>query len=120
MNTREAGFVVARLRGQWPAVAADDISAREWLAVVCESASDVAQETCQLLIRNWTRDRPPRVADWNEIARGVTARFRLDREPRRELESGPPDPGMRERVHVLIEEARGRLDASKLHKEASA
>jgi hypothetical protein len=74
VNRHEAGIVVGRLNAHFPTVAATDISARDWIDTVSRLTRAQADEICTLLIQSWNRDRAPRLADWQEVARQVAAR----------------------------------------------
>lgn len=67
--------VFHRLIAHWPALGGDDASAevraRDWLSAIGRSTPDVAAEVCTQLVEGWANSRPPRIADWHELAAAV-------------------------------------------------
>jgi hypothetical protein len=104
----EAGVVIARLRAQWPVVAADDVGARDWLRAVMLNSVETAEMACEQLLATWVKDRGPRPADWYELCRGISKRRALE-QPIAALVEGRDGPEARARVSDLIEQMRNTL-----------
>lgn len=104
----EAGRIVTRLAEHWPTIAAGDYSAQDWIHTVRTTPDP--DHIAALLIQNWDRDRPPRIADWRATARQHhehTHREHTTRE-RQALESADrPVPA--DRIIELIAAARAQI-----------
>lgn len=109
MNRTHAGLIVGRMNAHFPSIAANDLAAQDWVDVVALLDYDQGQEVANLLIAGWSKDRTPRIADWQETARQVSRRHRELGKDNRFLEAGV-DP---DRVHALIAEARAKLTVGK-------
>lgn len=110
MSAAQAGVLVGRLQAHYPGLAENDLAALDWVEKVRQLPYERAVEVVELLIVGWTRDRAPRLADWQEVARQVAARVASEQETERRLavEAGP-HTSYREQVAGIIARARGVL-----------
>lgn len=69
---------MGRLSAQWPSIADTDLGADDWIDTVVGLSFDQGQQVAESLLHGWTRDRPPRLADWQEAARQVAQRRQLE------------------------------------------
>ncbi len=105
MNAMEAGRILDRLSGHWPAVAANDAAADDWIRVIRSVGDSTATEAAEMLVQGWDKDRAPKIADWQETCRQIVRRESVTEH--RALP--PPPPAPQDRVAVLIAEARQKL-----------
>lgn len=107
----QAGLLVGRLAAQWPSIGDTDLGADDWVNAICGLGWERGRVLVDEFVNGWTKDRPPRVADWQEAAREHARRDRLTAGPARgELEAAPAS---RERVAALIERARRSIGEAK-------
>ncbi len=70
--------VLARLTAHWPMLGGSDDAARvrleDWRRVVDKNAPAVRSVAIETLITGWDKDRPPKLADWQETARQAIQR----------------------------------------------
>jgi hypothetical protein len=102
-------MIVGRLAAQWPSIADSDLGAQDWVNAVAALPWERAARIADELLHGWTRDRPPRLADWQEAARQAAARERLA-ERREALGEPAANPDV---VAALIAQARARLSAAR-------
>lgn len=106
-------MIVGRLNAHYPSIAANDLAAEDWVNAVVALDWDAAKTIADSLIGGWTKDRAPRLSDWQEAAR-QQARYRPIASP--ELETAPVRP---DRLDALIAEAKRALTVAKHKKEQS-
>jgi hypothetical protein len=120
VNRQQAGYLVGRLSAQWPSIADTDLGADDWVNALVALDYERGVAIVDQFLHGWTRDRPPRLADWQEAARDHARRVAItEGTPRRRLDPGPPTPGERERVAALIDEARRAIAAAQSRRSAA-
>lgn len=110
MNRTQAGLIVGRLAAQWPSIADTDLGADDWINTVCGLSYEQGQAVAGALLNGWTRDRPPRLADWQESARQLAVRRQLEESqvPALDAPAGP-----KAKVDALLAEMRDVLSTVK-------
>ena len=91
MNTLTAGKILARLSAHYPQVGSSDDIADDWLRAIQATTEPVATEAIDQMITTWSRDRSPRIADWQDTCRHIQRRHHLEQPraidpPRKNLE----------------------------------
>jgi len=106
MNRTEAGMLVGRLHAHYPSIAANDLSAEDWVNAVVGLRWEHGCAIADALITGWGKDRAPRLSDWQETARqqAQLRRTITGSEGRHEIEESAPVE--RERLVALIAEAK--------------
>ena len=80
MHRDQAFAVFSRLASHFPTLAGEandpyaEARTTDWVDFLCRYDTDVVEETFALLVKNWTKDRYPRIGDFQEIARTIAAR----------------------------------------------
>lgn len=112
MNRTEAGMIVGRLHAHYPSIAANDLSAQDWVNAVVALDREHANRVADALIAGWTKDRAPRLSDWQETARQQAQHRRtIGGATRYELEEAAP--AQPERLAALIAEAKRAVSEAK-------
>lgn len=106
MDRLEAGRILERLASHWPAMASTDSVADDWFRAIRSTPLATATSAADTLVTGWTRDRAPRIADWQETCRSVAQRRALEATMVPELESPKIDPS---RASELIREMREEI-----------
>ena len=73
MNAEHATRLLLRLQSHWPTLAADELAAADWLSVLSRLEADAGAVAANRLIATWTKDRTPKIGDWQEFARAAAA-----------------------------------------------
>lgn len=108
----EGGRILARLQAHFPSLAANDQAAKDWLAEILLTPDP--HPIADWMLREWDRDRNPRVSDWVRARRSSVhqAALAAKNDDRLALEAGDPVPP--ERLRELVSEASRKIAAAGL------
>lgn len=108
MNRQQAGILVGRLNAHYPSIAANDLAAQDWVNAVVGLDYEQGCRIVDALISGWSKDRAPRLSDWQETARQQAQHHRIiSAADRYAIEEAPADPA---RVEEMLAELRKRLE----------
>lgn len=107
MSSPLAVQLFARLIAHYPSLGGSDEPAlqraRDWCAVIDRSDTKIAMAVCNELVEGWAERYPPRIGDWQELARQKA--LHMLTAPTPELMAPVADP----RANALVQEAKQKL-----------